>query len=147
MVRLLALLGFAASSVLAISTQSLAPTRKCGSVESLAPEVEAEVQRVIANYKATSAGSRKAVRNVPVWWHVITDGTNGRLSNSAMNSQISVLNQDFANSGFSFYMAGNTTTVNSNWFSNANPDSSAESSMKNALRRGGANSELISFPL
>ena len=71
---------------------------------------------------------------IPVYFHVITDGTNGRLTQSQINSQITVLNNAYASSGFSFTLAGTDTTVNSRWYTNLRSGSKAEKDMKKALR-------------
>jgi len=81
---------------------------------------------------------------VPVYVHVITDGTIGSLTNAQIAAQIAVLNNTFAGgeggarTGFSFTLAGVTRTDNAAWFS-ANPGGTNEHSMKQALRQGGSN--------
>jgi hypothetical protein len=80
---------------------------------------------------------------IPVWVHVVTNGTTGSVSTAAINNQISVLNASFGggtggvNTGFAFQLAGTTTTANATWF-NCTPGSAAETQMKNALHVGGA---------
>lgn len=69
---------------------------------------------------------------IPVWVHEITDGTNGNVSNQMIADQIRVLNEAYAGRGFSFQLAGNTTTANANWYSTCE-SSSTESAMKQAL--------------
>ncbi len=64
--------------------------------------------------------------------HKITDGVNGDISTQKINAQIDVLNQAYAGRGFSFHLAGTTTTNNSGWY-NTCESSSTESAMKNAL--------------
>ncbi|SYW76638.1 related to metalloprotease MEP1 [Ustilago bromivora] len=77
--------------------------------------------------------------SIPVYWHVITDGTNGKLTSSQISSSIQALNSGYSATGLSFYLAGSETTTNSNWFNNVNQGISAEAAMKNTLRKGGAN--------
>jgi Pregnancy-associated plasma protein-A len=86
---------------------------------------------------------------VNVYFHVIQqNGTAGQsgtgfVTSAQINSQIDVLNRSYAgqtggaNTPFRFVRAGVDYTVNSSWY-NAGPGSSAEASMKNALRRGTA---------
>lgn len=69
---------------------------------------------------------------IPVMVHRITDGTNGNVSSQMINDQITVLNDAYAGRGFSFALAGVTTTVNAGWY-NTCESSSTESEMKNAL--------------
>jgi hypothetical protein len=79
---------------------------------------------------------------VPVYFHVITDGTIGAVTTAQINAQINVLNTTFAggeggdNTGFSFRLAGVTRTDNAAWFY-ANPGGTNEHSMKKALHTGG----------
>ena len=81
---------------------------------------------------------------VPVYFHVISDGSTGNVSNSAINDQIDVMNLAFrgfyggANTGFSFSLAGVTRTNNAAWFY-AGPTTNEERAMKHALHQGGAN--------
>lgn len=80
-------------------------------------------------------GSAFAATNISVYFHVITDGTNGTLTTTQINNQLSVLNNAYASSGFSFTLAGTDVTNNASWY-NLSQGSSAERSMKTALRKG-----------
>ncbi|CEH12225.1 COMPLEMENT COMPONENT-RELATED SUSHI DOMAIN-CONTAINING [Ceraceosorus bombacis] len=140
------------SGVSAASFEMRAPTRKCGTTSPLSPELEAEAAKVVEAHRLALEAARAsgnatdyrlnaaAASSIPVVWNIITDGSNGALSSSAINGQINVLNNDYANSGmpYRFSLSSTKTTVNSNWFKNAYPGTSAESAMKNALRTGGA---------
>jgi Pregnancy-associated plasma protein-A len=89
------------------------------------------------------AGPRFDV-TVPVYFHVITAGATGNLTNAQIADQMAVLNNNFAGreggarTGFSFTLAGVTRTDNAAWFF-AGPGGVDEHSMKAALRQGGAN--------
>ena len=78
---------------------------------------------------------------VPVWFHVITDGDLGNLSDRDIRAQIRAINAGFAgreggfNSGFSFELAGITRTDNARWY--ASRSGGAEREMKQALKQGG----------
>jgi hypothetical protein len=61
------------------------------------------------------------------------------VSSSTISKQISVLNSAYSGSGFSFTLAGSDTTNNSTWYNNLTPGSSAQTAMKNSLRKGGPN--------
>lgn len=80
---------------------------------------------------------------VPVYFHVITDGTLGSLSDRDIRAQISVLNLTFGggeggdDTGFSFDLAGVTRTDNATWY--ASRSGGAEHAMKKALKTGGDN--------
>jgi hypothetical protein len=80
---------------------------------------------------------------VPVYFHVITDGSTGNLTDAQIRAQIAVLNKTFggdeggADTGFAFTLAGTTRTNDAVWFASASGN--AERDMKQALRRGGDN--------
>ena len=105
-------------------------------VTNRAKEVPARAQnKAPAGFSAT----------VPVYFHVVTDGSTGALTNGQVQAQIRVLNAGFAgaesagapNTGFSFTLAGITRTNNADWFSTSTFEE--ESAMKQALHQGGAN--------
>ena len=77
---------------------------------------------------------------VPVWFHVMTDGAEGNLTDTDIGNQLRVLNNAYAGraggaaSGFSFVIAGITRTNNSAWY--AVQGGGAEHEMKRAMKRG-----------
>jgi hypothetical protein len=80
---------------------------------------------------------------VPVYFHVITDGSIGTLTARQIVDQMLVLNNTYAggeggaDTGSSFELAGVTRTDNAKWFY-AGPGG-AEHAMKRTLRQGGRN--------
>ncbi|SNX86923.1 related to metalloprotease MEP1 [Melanopsichium pennsylvanicum] len=128
-------LGFAAPSLAAPSG------RICGNHDTAPAAVEQALSLKVASARVAKTDSSAAFTSasIPVYYHVITDGTNGKLTSTQINNQISVMNQAYSGTGLSFYLAGSETTTNSNWFNNVNQGTSAEASMKNTLRKGGAN--------
>lgn len=78
---------------------------------------------------------------VPVWFHVITDGSAGQLSDQQIRAQIRVINAGFGgreggvDTGFSFELAGITRTDDARWY--ASRSGGAERAMKQALKQGG----------
>ena len=76
---------------------------------------------------------------IPVYWHRIhaSNGSGGAVSSQQINSQISVLNNAFASSGFSFNLVAVTDSNNDGWYTTTG--GATESAMKNALRQGGSN--------
>jgi hypothetical protein len=79
---------------------------------------------------------------IPVYFHVVTDGSTGRLSRSTVRDQINVLNLSFGgfyggvDTGFRFTLAGLDFTNNAEWF--AQETFAAEVAMKSALKKGDA---------
>lgn len=81
------------------------------------------VQPILANRSARAAGSV----SIPVYFHIITNaaGTDGKVSDATVTSQIEVLNTSFAGGGpggtgaatpFRFVLAGTDRTANDAWF-------------------------------
>jgi hypothetical protein len=105
---------------------------------------EPNLGQVATDLPALAKG--KAGRNfkvtIPVYFHVVTDGSIGNLTAKQISDQIAVLNTTFAggeggaNTGFSFRLAGVTHTDNADWFY-AEPGGTDEHSMKAALHQGG----------
>ena len=79
-----------------------------------------------------------------MYFHVVTDGATGAVTDAAIAAQIAVLNNTYsageggATTGFTFKLAGITRTDNARWFY-ANPGGTDEHSMKQALKQGGDN--------
>jgi hypothetical protein len=105
---------------------------------------EPDLGEVHAELPASAKG--KAGKNfrqsVPVWFHVVSDGAIGNISDTVIQDQMSVLNLAFAgfyggaNTGFSFKLAGVTRTNNAAWHYGAISGTDAHA-MKRALHRGG----------
>jgi hypothetical protein len=82
--------------------------------------------------------------SVPVYFHVVTDGTTGSLTGAQIAAQMEVLSVTFAGgeggarTGFSFALAGVTRTNNADWFY-AGPGGTDEHTMKHTLHQGGDN--------
>ncbi len=73
---------------------------------------------------------------IDVYFHVITDGSKGRVSAGQIASQISVLSNAYAGTGFSFSLAGTDVTDNASWYNGLTNGSRAERQMKRSLRQG-----------
>jgi hypothetical protein len=75
-----------------------------------------------------------------VYFHVINKGsalTDGNIPDSQITEQMNVLNAAYANTGWSFNLVSVDRTTNSSWYT-VTPGTSAETQMKNALRKGSA---------
>lgn len=97
---------------------------------------EVDFQQRLAELGDLESKTEGAIINVYV--HVIRDGNgNGGPSTTQMNNQISVLNAAYASAGYSFSVASTDYTNNSSWYT-CQPNTTAESQMKNALRLGTA---------
>lgn len=72
---------------------------------------------------------------IDVYFHVITDGTKGNVSDAMIANQISVLNSAYAGTGFSYVLRATTRTNNPTWY-NGLVQGSNELAMKAALRQG-----------
>jgi Pregnancy-associated plasma protein-A len=84
---------------------------------------------------AVNAAPANLQVTVPTWFHVITSGTLGNLTNQQISGQLSVMNGAFSGSGFSFSLAGVTRTSSATWY--ASRSGGAEHAMKQALKRPG----------
>ena len=91
--------------------------------------------------RAKGQASAGLAVSVPVWFHVITNGSVGNLTTQQINAQITALNDGFGgdeggdDTGFSFTLAGVTRTNNAVWY--ASRSGGAEHAMKQALKVGG----------
>lgn len=72
---------------------------------------------------------------VTVFFHIITDGSNGDLSLEDIDKQIAVLNDRYGSSGFYFNLQRVYTTVSSKWF-NFQPFSQNDLDMRQRLHFG-----------
>jgi hypothetical protein len=86
------------------------------------------------------AAAAKTSGTINVYFHVINKGTgiaNGDVPDSMITSQINVLNAAYAGTGWSFNLVATTRTTNATWYT-MQPNSTAETQAKNALRQGTA---------
>ncbi len=92
---------------------------------------------------AKGKAGKRFKATIPVYFHVVTDGSTGALTDAQIAGQIAVLNNTFsageggAATGFSFTLAGVTRTDNADWV-HAGIGGTNEHSMKQALNRGGS---------
>lgn len=111
--------------------------RQCGTAELDVVEREM-VEEELAAHEAEHP-DRLGVTGgtINVYFHVISNGTAGNVSDNMINSQMNVLNAAYAGTGWSFNLVSTTRTSNSTWY-NSCGTTSVETQMKNALRQGTA---------
>jgi len=111
-------------------------------VQAIDAYTESVMEQLRASGRQIEANA--TLRTVNVYFHVITNTSGvGNLSDAAIAAQIAVLNEAYAgltggvDTGFQFVLAGVTRTANNTYFA-AGYGTTAETSMKNALRVGTA---------
>lgn len=83
--------------------------------------------------------TKTASHVIPVYWHQIhaSNGSGGAVSSAQINQQLTVLNNAYAGSSFSFSLASVDHSNNDSWYTCAG--GTCETQMKSALRIGGSN--------
>ncbi|KAK4054189.1 hypothetical protein OIV83_001215 [Microbotryomycetes sp. JL201] len=126
----------------------------CASTQAADPSVEQIIAARVADLERaaqglTSSNGRLPVaqaagdRQVTVYWHrILANDTvaGGQYDDSAVTRQVEVLNEQYNSAGFVFTLGGIDTTTNANWYRRAGPGSAEQTEMKNALRKGDAQS-------
>jgi hypothetical protein len=99
-----------------------------------------EIARVDAHLRQNATAAATVSGGViDVYFHVINKGTgvsNGDITSTMITDQMNVLNAAYANWGWSFRLVSTDRTTNTDWFNNCY--GTAETAMKNALRKGTA---------
>ena len=109
--------------------------RACGT-----PEMTPSDRQQIDTTLSLMASATATPRTLQVWFHVIDTGVSraeGNIPDSMIAAQIRVLNDTYRPTGWQFALAGTDRTTNSAWYKVA-PGTTAETAMKTALRKGGA---------
>jgi hypothetical protein len=113
--------------------------------EADADAIEAYTNQILDSLKQSGRGfETNAIKTVNVYVHVITNTSGvGNITDARIADQITVLNDAYAgltggvNTEYVFVLAGTTRTANNTYFG-AGYGTTAETSMKNALRQGTA---------
>jgi hypothetical protein len=99
------------------------------------------VERMLADARLIfDAAAAPANVSIPVRWHVVRSGTSisqGNIPDSWITAQIQVLNDAFAGTGFSFYLASTDRTTNKQWYTGCY--GGGEKKMKQSLKIDPAN--------
>lgn len=114
--------------------------RRCGTHDLDEQEMARIEEEVATAALWAREGSSAAVTGgtISVYVHVITNTSGaGNVSDSRINQQISVLNGAYNGWGWHFVLAGVDRTANNTWYT-VGYGTTAESQMKNALRKGTA---------
>ncbi len=133
--------GLAAPDYTALSRLTATPTFARGVDVTREPSSSDTADEVPASAKGKGGQGFRAT--VDVYFHIVTDGQTGAVTDADVQRQIQVVNMDFggfeggADTGFRFRLAGIDRTDNAAWF-NAGPGSPDERAMKKALHRGDA---------
>lgn len=112
-------------------------SRNCGfhdRSEEQAEQEEINLSSVLQRRYGNSKASRSRNLTVDVHFHSIEDSSgNGAVSDATIDEQIDVLNNAFADGGWTFVLASKSVTVSDDWFviSDAN-----EQYIKSSLRQG-----------
>jgi hypothetical protein len=116
---------------------------RCGTIEPTDEET-AMVSKLLSSLIKESSGIinlAASTLSVNTYFHIITSGTAGQLTDSQIQGQLDVLNQRFAPMGVTFVRQGIDRTDNYNWYYNAADSHHNQTTygmeMKTALRVGG----------
>ena len=120
-------------------------TARGGIADSRGTIREKDTGQVVKDMPAHAIGAASAALevSVPIYFHVITSGTTGNVTDNLLRSQVSHMNAAFGGSfggpatGFSFTFAGVDRTNNATWY--ASKSAGAEHAMKQALKVTGDN--------
>lgn len=119
------------------ATSNTPLVRSCGTPE-IDPSTLAELENFFESQKPQ--GNPVLVNvTVPVYFHVINKGAgiaNGDVTDQQIADQMTVLNQAYVGTGFSFNLVSTDRTTNATWYTMTS-GSTAEKNAKTALRQGG----------
>jgi hypothetical protein len=120
-------------------------TARGGIADSRGTVREKDTGQVVKEMPASAKGAAPAdlTVTVPIYFHVITSGTTGNLTDRQLRAQVAQMNTAYGggyggpDTGFSWTFAGVDRTNNATWY--ASKSAGAEHAMKQALKIGGDN--------
>ncbi len=103
-----------------------------------AHKIEAAEQDFQRKLKTMAIAPSLISKTIPVYFHVIqsTTNTNGGVTQTMINDQMTVLNNAYRSAGITFSLISTDRTTNDSWYSVVK-GSTTELQMKTALRKGG----------
>ena len=111
---------------------------RCG-VKDHTPAQRDAIERTLRNFRARSGKAAGGAINIPVAFHIVTKmgkgrtpGLMGTVTPAQIAAQLQVLNDAYANRGFTFTQAAVTNTLNGRWFDGC-ANSGTERDMKDTL--------------
>lgn len=110
-----------------------------GPIRCATPDLSERERQLIDAQVAGHVGTAVTGGTIPVYWHVINNGTStsqGNITDAQIASQIAVLNSAYASTGWQFQLVSTDRTTNASWYTSSG--GSTETAMKNALRKGTA---------
>jgi hypothetical protein len=111
--------------------------RGCGNVAS-----DAQVQKAEKAFRARkvvpAANQRTAQPPIKVYWHAVTEGATGDVTDTQIADQIAVINAAYASTGVSFELAETSRIDNSTLFHKVGPENIYQTELKEKYRKGGA---------
>ncbi|KAF9003567.1 hypothetical protein BDQ17DRAFT_1409013 [Cyathus striatus] len=131
---------FATSASLFLLSDAQDPFHGCGTFITQQDILAAEQQFQIDKALAASPNREDCHYGpVNVYFHIVAANhtvEGGWLSDTAINDQMSVFNEDFNSTGLQWTLAGVDRTINETWFRHVYPDTELEYEMKTQLRVG-----------
>ncbi|SPO01474.1 related to Extracellular metalloprotease MGG_08041 [Cephalotrichum gorgonifer] len=119
-------------------TRSARPLTRCGAPEPSREQIKAAAALLPDRKTGEGKGFRAEPVTVATYFHVVSsseDEEDGNISDEAIADQLQVMNDDYRDSGFSFFHADTTRTVDPDWATNS-LDPSTDMDMKGSLRQG-----------
>ncbi|MGP4002827.1 zinc metalloprotease [Streptomyces sp. 8N706] len=113
--------------------------------ESEAKAMDKELRRRVGELRTSARARTATATTIPVYFHVVHDGSKGKLTATDVKGQIDVLNAAYAGKGdgnsasqFRFKLVRTDYTDSAEWYNGLEPDGAGERAMKTKLRKGGS---------
>lgn len=119
--------------------------KRCGSKKLTSKQIKA-TELVVNKWMTDNKHRMEQASTIVIdtYFHVITDGTVGAISDATLTNQLNVLNNGYSQYGFRFRLIRTTRTNNRSWYY-AVDGSSADVELKSRLRVGGSSTLNVFF--